>query len=161
IVVGERILASGELIHSDPFSFTFAGQPWIAQWWLGECALALLHRFGGLDTILLATATVLAGLYTCVAHPPLPPGLHPLPAVAPTLLAMGASAYHFHPRPHLINLVLLGWTFARLCDFEAGRIPLRSLFWLVPLFVVWTNVHGGMLGGVGTLAVATAGWGIA
>jgi hypothetical protein len=161
IVVGERILASGELIHSDPFSFTFAGQPWIAQWWLGECALALLHRFGGLDTILLATATVLAGLYTWVAHRLLRRGLHPLLAVALTSLAMAASAYHFHPRPHLINLVLLGWTFARLCDFEAGRIPLRRLFWLVPLFVIWTNVHGGMLGGVGTLAVATAGWGFA
>jgi hypothetical protein len=75
-------------------------------------------------------------------------------------LAVLAAAYHFHPRPHLINLVLLAWTFARLCDFEAGRTSLASLFWLVPLYVLWANVHGGMVGGVATLAAAAAGWGL-
>src|SRR4051794_21800332 len=63
LVVGERILSQGELIHTDPFSGPFAGRPWIAQWWLGECVLALLYRVGGLDTILLATVTALACLY--------------------------------------------------------------------------------------------------
>jgi hypothetical protein len=161
IVVGQRILDSGQLIHTDPFSFTFADQPWIAQGWLGECILALLHRIAGLDTVLLATATVLACLYTWVAHRLLRAGLHPLLAVTLTMLAIAASAYHFHPRPLLINFVLLGWTFAQLCDFEAGRIPLRRLFWLIPLYVLWTNVHGGMVGGVATLAVAITGWAFA
>jgi len=161
IVVGQRILDSGELVHTDPFSFTFAGEPWIAHGWLWECALALLHRASGLDTILLATATALACLYTWLAHRLLRAGLHPLLVVLIIALAAAASSFHFHPRPHLITLVLLGWTFSRLCDFEAGRTPLRSLFWLVPLFVIWTNVHGGMVGGVGTLAVASAGWGLA
>ena len=87
--------------------------------------------------------------------------LHPLLVVLVIALAAAASSFHFHPRPLLINLVLLGWIFSRLCDFEAGRTPLRSLFWFVPLFVLWTNVHGGMVGGVATLAVATAGWGFA
>jgi hypothetical protein len=71
-----------------------------------------------------------------------------------------ASSYHFHPRPHLVTIVLVGWTFARLCDFEAGRIPLGSLYWLVPVFVLWTNMHGGVLGGVGMVAVTVAGWGL-
>ncbi len=161
IVVGQHILASGELPHADSFTFTFAGQPWIAQWWLGECVLALLHKIGGLDTVLLATATLLAGLYTWVASRLMRTGIHPLLSVLITMLAMGATSYHFHPRPHLLTIVLLGWTFSRLIDFEAGRIPLRRLFWLVPLFILWTNVHGGMMGGVVTLALAGAGWGIA
>jgi hypothetical protein len=160
-VVGERLLSSGQLIDSDPFSFTFAGKPWIAQWWLGECVLALLHRLGGLDTILLATAALLAGLYTWVAHRLLRAGLHPLVAVLVVVFALAASSFHFHPRPHLATLVFLGWTFACLCDFEAGRASLRQLFWLVPVFVLWTNIHGGMVGGVATLAVAVTGWGFA
>jgi hypothetical protein len=160
-VVGERILSSGELIRSDPFSFTFQGKPWIAQQWLGECALALLHRLGGLDTLVLATAAFLAGLYTWVVHRLLRVGMHPLLAVFLTGLAMAASSYHFHPRPHLINLALLGLTFAWLCDFEAGRLPLRHLFNLIPLFVLWTNVHGGMVGGLATLALAVTGWALA
>jgi hypothetical protein len=123
--------------------------------------LAVLHRLGGLDAVLLATVTLLACLYTWVAYRLVRAGLHPLLAVLVTALTLAASSYQFHARPLLITLVLLGWTFARLCDFEAGRIRLHSLFWLVPLFVLWTNSHAGMLAGVGTLGVAVAGWGAA
>jgi hypothetical protein len=161
IVVGQRMFSSGELIRTDPFSCTFGGTPWIPQSWLTECVLALLHRLGGLDAVLLATVTLLACLYTWVAHRLLRAGLHPLLAVLVTALTLAASSYQFHARPLLITLVLVGWTFARLCDFEAGRIRLRSLFWLVPLFVLWTNSHAGMLAGVGTLGVAVVGWGAA
>ena len=161
IVVGERILSQQELPSADDFSCTFAGEPWIAQQWLGECVLALLHRVGGLDTVLLATATLLAGLYTWVGHRLLRAGMHPLIAVLVVALAVLASTYHFHPRPHLINLILLGWTFARLCDFEKGRASLGSLFWLIPLYALWTNIHGGMVGGVATIAAAAAGWSLA
>ena len=58
IVVGQQIVG-GELPHTDSFTCTFAGKPWIAQQWLGECILALLHQLGGLDTVLLATACLL------------------------------------------------------------------------------------------------------
>jgi hypothetical protein len=160
IVVGQRMLASGELIHTDPFSFTAAGKPWVPQSWLAECVLALIHRVSGLDGILLATVTLLACLYTWVAHRLLRAGLHPLLAVFFTALAILASSYHFHPRPHLMTIVLLGWTFAKLCDFEAGRIPLSRLFWLLPVFILWANLHGGMVGGIGTLTLAVAGWAI-
>ena len=57
-----------------------------------------------------------------------------------------------------MNIVFLGVTFAWLCDYEAGRIPLRRLIWLVPIYVIWTNVHGGMVGGVATMAVTFIGW---
>src|SRR5712692_7040709 len=102
IVVGEQILATQKFLATDPFSFTHASEPWVPQSWLCECGLALLHRLDGLNTILTATAALLAGLYAWVAHRFLRAGIHPLLAVLLTLLAMLASAYHFHPRPHLL-----------------------------------------------------------
>jgi hypothetical protein len=158
IVVGEQILETGEFIRVDAFSFTAAGEPWIAQQWLGEVTLALLHRIGGLDTILLACATFLAGLYTWVGHRLLRAGLHPGLVVALVAWSLAASCYHFHPRPHLLTIALVGWTYTRLCDFEAGRLSLRQLFWLIPVFLVWANVHGGMLGGLAMLVCAVSGW---
>ena len=157
-VVGERILSTGQFIRTDPFSCTFQGQPWIARHWLVECSMALLHRLSGLDGLLLGTVTLLAVLYTWVAHRLVRAGMHGLLACFFVLLAMVASEYHFHPRPHLVTIALLGWTFARLCDFEAGRIPLRGLLWLPPVFLVWVNAHDGMLGGLGTLVVVVLGW---
>src|SRR5271157_6441146 len=67
-VAGRRILGSGVFSDTDAFSFTFAGKTWIPHQWLGECLMAVLDGIGGLDMLLLATATVLAGLYTWAAH---------------------------------------------------------------------------------------------
>ena len=158
IVLGERMLSSGALIRSDPFSFTQGGKPWVSQYWLVECFLAALHRIGGLDSIMAVTMTGLAALYTWVAHRLLRAGLHPLLVGLIVAMAITGGAYHLHPRPHILTLAFLAWTFAALCDFEAGRIPLRRLFWLIPLFIVWANVHGGMVTGVFTVALAAAGW---
>jgi len=160
LVAGQRMLSSGALIHTDPFSFTAAGEPWAPQSWLAECTLSLIHRLSGLDGILLATATLLACLYTWVFQRLLRAGLHPLLAAFLVALAILASSHHFHARPHLLTIALLGWTFALLSDFEAGRIGLLRLFGLPLLFVLWANLHGGMVGGIGTLMVVIVGWAI-
>jgi hypothetical protein len=156
--VGHRILSSRHFLDSDPFSFTFSGKPWTPYEWFGECLMAVLDDWGGLDTLLLATTTVLAGLYTGVAHRLIRSGLHWLPTVFLVSLTIGASAHHLHVRPHVVTIVFLGLTYGLLCDFDSGRIGVGRLFWLVPLFVVWSNIHGGALGGLATLVLAVAGW---
>jgi hypothetical protein len=160
-VAGERMLTTHRVIRVDPFSFTFGGRPWVAYEWLGECVMAALHRLGGLDSLLLATATLLAGLYTWTAHRLIRTGLHWLPATFVVTLTLSASATHFHVRPHLVTIVFLGFLYAGLCDFENHRIGLGRLFWFIPLFVIWSNVHGGALGGLATLGLVAAGWGLA
>lgn len=157
-VVGRRILETGCFFDTDPFSYTFAGKPWIPHQWLGECLMAVLDRIGGLDMLLLATASVLAGLYTWAAHRLLKSGLHWLPAVLLTMLTVAASANHLHVRPHISTIIFLGLTFGRLCDFEARRIGLGRLFWLVPVFWTWSNMHGGALGGLATMVLALVAW---
>ena len=39
---GRWIFSTGQLIHTDPLSFTFAGKPWVAYEWLGKCLMAVL-----------------------------------------------------------------------------------------------------------------------
>ncbi len=157
-MTGQIIVTSGRVIDTDPFSFTFAGKPWVAYEWLGECLMAILDRIGGLDTLLLATATVLAGLYAWLAHRLLVSGLHWLPTVLVTMLTVAASANHLHVRPHISTIVFTGVTFGWLCDFESGRIGLRRLWWLVPIFWAWSNMHGGVLAGVATIVLVLSGW---
>jgi hypothetical protein len=157
-VVGRLILESGHFIDADPFSFTCAGRSWVPHQWLGECLMAVLDRIGGLDTLLLATATILAALYTWAGHRLMKSGLHWLPTVLLTMLSIAAGANHLHVRPHISTIVCLGLTFGWLCDFEAGRIGLGRLYWLIPVFWIWSNMHGGPLGGLATLALALVGW---
>ncbi|MFQ5410765.1 MAG: hypothetical protein ACE5EC_00650 [Phycisphaerae bacterium] len=163
--VGERMLQSGEVIRTDPFSFTQEGQAWIAQQWLGECAMALAHRVAGLDGLVLGAVTILAGLFAFLASRFLrrdsrAGGWVPQwPAVGLMLmLVIAASSYHFIPRPHLITLLLMAWTLALLCDVESGRASSRRLLWLPPIFIVWTNIHGGALGGLATVLIVAMAW---
>jgi hypothetical protein len=160
VVVEEEILSTGRLMTTEPFSCTRAESPWFGRQWLAECALAMVHRLSRLDGLLLATASLLAAFNTWAAHRLIRAGIHWLLAGFLVAVALGASTFHFHPRPHLTTLVLVGWTFAQLCDFEAGRSPLERLCWLVPTFLLWTNAHGGVVCGIATLALTVAAWGL-
>ena len=143
------------MLRDDPFSFTFAGEPWVADQWLAECGMAAVHRLAGWDGLLLLTATLLAASTPGFAARLLRGGLHLLPAGLLLAVAMLVGSPQFHVRPLVLTIGLLGVTFA-LAGRRRGRPPkrLRQLWWLVPLFVLWTNLHGGVLAGIGTVGCA-------
>jgi hypothetical protein len=157
IATGEKILHEGFIAH-DPYTFTFAGTPWIPYQWLGEVGMALVHRVGGFDGVLVIATALAAGLFAWLGVRLVRIGLHPIFAFGLLLLALASTANHFHARPLLLTMIAMAWTMDRLIAFESGRIGLNSLSWLVPMFAVWSNIHGGMLGGLGTLGFAIAGW---
>lgn len=160
-VVGERMLESGRVITTDPFSFTFKNQPWIAQQWLAECAMALVHRAAGLDGLLLGAVTLLAATFAWLYGRLRRAGLAMPVAVLLLMLVLAASSYHFHPRPHLATIALTAWSLGLLADVEAGRRAQRWLLVLPPLMILWANLHGGALAGVLSTMLVLAAWMIA
>ena len=159
VKVGERILDSG-FMREDPFTYTFAGHTWIPQQWGGELAMALAHRAGGFDTLLLGLCSLVAGLFTWVFSRAMRNGMHPALAAVVVGGAVVVSGFHFYARPHMITLVGMGLTLAWIIDTERGRCNQWRLWCLIPLYAIWTNIHGGVLGGVLTLGLAVAGWGV-
>jgi hypothetical protein len=157
---GEMVLHEG-FIRSDPYTFTFAGTWWVPYQWLGEVGMAYAHRAAGFDAQLLGAVTIIAAVFAWLTVQTLRTGLNPVIACAVVGVALAASSAHFHVRPHLFTILCMVVTVTLLVDLDAGRAPLRRLGWLVPLFVVWTNVHGGVIGGIGTVGIAAAGWVVA
>ena len=154
---GEIILKEGFIRH-DPYTFTFAGTWWVPYQWLGEVAMALAHRAAGFDAQLLGAVTILAAAFAFLAVRLLRTGLHPIAVAALLMVGLAAAGSHFHVRPHVFTLAALAVTAALLTDCDLKKVPLRRLVWLLPLFVIWTNIHGGMLGGFGTIVIAIGGW---
>jgi hypothetical protein len=158
IMVGRQILQTGRLVQTDGFTVTFAGKPWTANQWLAECLMALIDRLAGFDGLVIVTAAALAGLYAWAGNRLIRRGLHWLPTLLVLAFVLAASSYNLHARPHITTIVFLGIIFALLCAVQEGRIKLVRPWWLVPMVVLWSNLHGGVLGGIATLALVAGGW---
>jgi hypothetical protein len=160
VKVGEIILDSGHFPRTDPFTFPFEGKPWIPQHWGGEVLMALAHKGAGLDGMLLAFSTLIAVFFTWIFARLRAGGMKVPLAFAVATLAYVAAAFHFFARPHLATIGMVGLTMAWIIDVDRGRAGLGRLALLIPLYVIWTNVHGGTFGGCMMLGLAAAGWGL-
>ena len=63
---------------------------------------------------------------------------------------------HFLARPHVFTLVLLSISMAIIESDRRGANPAR-IWWLVPITLVWTNLHGGFLILIALLGLASLG----
>ncbi|HTZ41531.1 MAG TPA: hypothetical protein VMB77_15355 [Syntrophales bacterium] len=160
-VIGERILDTGHLIERDPFSFTRFEEPWIAQQWLGECIMAVIHRIAGLDGLLVVTVALIALLYANLAARIERSGMDLVLGSLILALSMAVASHHLHVRPHIVTIVFMAAVYGKLCNVDAKRAGIGSLAWLIPMFVIWANIHGGVLGGLLTLLLSVAGWTLA
>ena len=161
IRVGDWILEHRAFPHTDPFTWSRAGQPWVPQQWGAELLMSLAHRIGGFDALLMGMSALLATVAAAIAVRFMDGGLHWMPTAGIVALGMAVAGFHFYLRPHLISIAFMALVMTWLVDFERGRIGEKRLIWMVPLCAVWTNLHGGVLGGIFTFALAVGGWTIA
>jgi len=138
---GQWILANHRVPYTDIFSFSRPGQPWFAWEWLSDVIFALLHQRWGMAGVVLASLTLIcltsAALFRLVRRK----CDNGLVAIAVTLLATGGCAIHWLARPHLFTLLFFVITLHIAARADEGRVKL--LAWLVPMTLVWTNLHGG------------------
>jgi hypothetical protein len=146
IRAGDWILQNGRVPDRDIFSFSKAGEPWFAWEWLWDAVFAWLHRAGGLPLVALASLLVISATFTLLFRFTRRKCGNVLIAAAVTLIAMMASIIHWLARPHLFTLLFVV-VFSILLDrAQEGRT--RLLWWLPPLTILWTNLHGGFFLGV-------------
>jgi hypothetical protein len=155
--VGELILADG-FMTTDPFTFHYAGQTWIPQQWGGEVIMAILKRIGGYDAMLVAFLALFAAAFSFAFRRLLRSGMGWPLAAGITAFAMVAAGFHFYVRPHVFTIAFMIIVTAWLADYHARRISLRIFLWIIPMHVIWTNLHGGMLGGLVTFALFLLDW---
>ncbi len=138
---GEWILAHHRIPHTDLFSFSRPGAPWFAWEWLWDTLFALLFRSGGLAAVVLASTLVICLASAATFRLVRRKCDNGLVAIAVTLLATGGCAIHWLARPHLFTILFFVLTLHITQRADEGRTKL--LGWLIPLTLVWTNLHGG------------------
>jgi hypothetical protein len=150
--LGEMILQQGHLPHTDTFSFTMAGKPFIAFEWGSEAVFALAYRLAGLPGVAVLAGLVLALTYALVARFLIRRGGDPLLAYFVSMGAAVLSAAHWLARPHLFTML------AVVLLLELLERPGRQKLWpYFALFVVWANLHGGFFFGCVTIGIYLTG----
>lgn len=154
----DAMLAEGWWLTRDPFTYPHDGKvkEWRTNQWLGEVPLWLGWQWAGEEGIAAVVSLVLAFMLRCLYRMLLRDGIAWPPVVVWTGLAALGTQVSWVARPNVFTMLFLLWT-ARVCDlFHQGRCSRRFTLWLVPLFAVWANTHGGFLAGLITLGATLA-----
>ena len=151
VVAGQVIVESGSVPSTDPFSFTYGGQPWTPHEWLGEVLMYVLDDRFGVAGSLLAFG-LLAGAIPVVHAVALGRLGVRTPAIA-AAVAIGTVVMfpYVTVRPQVISWVFMTGLLWLLFSLRPDR-PMRLLA-LPLLFLAWANLHGLYVVGFGFIGM--------
>lgn len=141
VAAGQWILSHHAVPHIDPFSYSFAGVPWVAHEWLSELLVGLAYTWGGWGGVLvligLAYSLAMGSLTMFLVHR----GGAFLPICLTLLLSMVTTFPSLLARPHILALpCFVLWLICLLRAREKGNAPPAWPTALILLF--WVNLHG-------------------
>jgi hypothetical protein len=145
IATGRWIIDHGAAPSVDPFSYTFAGRPWVTHEWLSEVVMAGAWLAAGWAGVMLLVA-VAVGALVAIMDTWLLRWLSPLTLTLSVALGVACVAPGMLARPHLLALPVLAlWTVTLLKARLDGRAPPP---WLPLVMVAWANLHASFIIGV-------------
>jgi hypothetical protein len=149
IAAGKWILDHNALPRVDIYSFTKAGEPWISTSWLAQVLFAGTYEVAGWAGPIVLAATCVAATFALLVFI-LSRRIPSVYAVMVALAALVLSTPHLFARPHVLALpVMVAWVSGLLSASERHEAP---SFWLLPLIVLWANLHGGFIFGLALVA---------
>jgi hypothetical protein len=148
---GQYIAEHRSVPRTDPFSYTRAGQPWVAHEWLSELLLYEIDRAMGWGGLIPIFAAVLTAAFFVLY---LRCGSSTYIAGVATLVAAWATVPLWGVRPQVLSLFLTSLWLLILGRSE--RNP-KLLWWTLPLTLLWVNLHAGFAVGLALSALYLAG----
>ncbi|PWH14610.1 MAG: hypothetical protein DDG60_07605 [Anaerolineae bacterium] len=150
---GKEMWENQQILLTDTFSYTQAGNPWVNAFWLAEILLYGIYQLGGFLGLSLFVACMAAltfgVLYFRVRQQA------PWSGALITLLAAITAAPVWGPRPQLFSFLLL--TILDLLLAHPNHHLLRRVIMIGLLFALWANLHGGWIWGILLLIAHLAG----
>jgi hypothetical protein len=144
---GQLIAQAHTFVHTDPYSFTHYGQPWVNHEWLSDVLIYSLFRVAGWTGLIVIFAALTAATFMLIF---LRCGGRPYLAGFVLVLGAYVSAPSWGVRPHTTSLFIAS-VFLLVLDRSEQR-P-RLLWWTVPLTLLWVNLHAEYALGIALIAV--------
>lgn len=146
LAAGRHMVATGAIPTSDPFSYTAAGQPWIAHEWLAEIVMYLLYRSGGYLVPLLFFASLITLTFWTVFRTLRVLGRSPVASSCITFWVAAMSLAGWNVRPQVFSYLFFALYLFLLLR---SRVRVDRWLWLLPVVMIaWVNLHAGYVMGL-------------
>jgi hypothetical protein len=156
IASGRWIIVHRAIPFHDPFTYTAHGQRWVPHEWLAEIVFAVTYDRLGWGGVVALTGLAGAAAFALLTGA-LAANLGPRRAAIGALAALALTEAHFLARPHALAWPLLVlWMAGVIGARDRGCVPSLAL---LPVMVLWCNLHGGFVIGLlfaGLLAAEAA-----
>lgn len=139
---GQYIVTTKSIPRTDIFSVSRFGSEWVTHEWLSEIlmyAVFSLWGFGGLIVVfaLVITFAFWIAYRRCESRTP-----HLFVAAVALLLGVTTTTPFWGVRPQMFSLLFASVFLAVLDKYQRGEGN-RLIWWLVPLMLLWANMHAG------------------
>lgn len=143
IRIGEWILENDKIPTQDVFSFTYAGAEWVNIKWGSEVLFALLTKLSGPESVFLLQALIgvllVFVLYRLSRIFQIEYFRFEISTPIAIFFTLLVAEYRINGRPemfsHLFTVVFL------LLLLQHRKQPSNKIYWLIPLQILWANLH--------------------
>src|SRR6185503_16677384 len=153
---GEYIVQNHGIPHTDVFSNTRLGSEWITHEWLSEVVMYGVFRVAGFAGLIVFFAILVTASFWVVYMRFRSRVGHPFVAAFALLLGAAATTLVWGARPQIFTL-LLASIFLYILDNYYSRKSDKAIWLLVPLMVLWVNLHAGWVLGLVLIALTLFG----
>ena len=156
LIVGERFIEHGILPFKDFLSFT-PTHPWYDhEYGSGTVFYLILKYFGSFGFILFQTIAMAGTVFFTIKIQQLQKNHYPKSLIAGSVFLVLFYGLNIHlVRCQLFSFFLFS---VFLYILEKDRIHKTGLLWLIPvLTIIWNNLHGGIVAGLGLIGIYTVG----
>jgi len=145
VTVGQWILDHGAVPHTDVYSFTMRGQPWISTQWLAQVFFAKAFSIAGWSGPVVLAASAIAATFALLTKF-LSRRLPDSTTLVFIAAALALTVPHLLARPHVLAMpVMVAWVGGLIAAADRRGAP---SFGLLPLMALWANLHGGFVFGL-------------
>ncbi|MCL6582935.1 MAG: tetratricopeptide repeat protein [bacterium] len=150
---GELILKNRHFLYKDTYSFRTIGMPWVNHEWLAGVIFYLIYQIGAVNALIFFKAfmVVLLTIFivqTCRLTKDRWTVFYPI-----VVFALFNAAVRFLDRPHMFTEMFVPIFFYILFAYKYRHKD--YLLWLPVLLLLWVNIHGGFVVGMGIITLFT------
>lgn len=160
LAFGRLFWESGSFPFRDVFSYVPTKEIWVYHEWLTGVLFYPIYKYSGAMGLQILRYIIVLMTLGLVSVTAVKRGARPLPIFIILFLTGNAITDGYSPvRAQVFTYFFFVLSIYILESFKKDRNPVR-LWWLLPVQLIWCNVHGGFVAGLGIIGLYAVGEGL-